>query len=123
MTHQLLDNVYSLRISAIGSLITRGIEDFYLFEGNVNWDISSVILYRDACSVSCCPLMVTVRGRYVLVMDNTAIHHMEAVIDLLTAAGILKAYIKDNEIAYQSTRNPRLLVSSALASITSDSHA
>ena len=56
-----------------------------------------------------------------LVMDNMAIHHMEAVIDLLTAAGILieflplyspdlnpieeafskvKAYVKDNEVAY-----------------------
>ena len=76
----------------------------------------------------------------VLVMDNVAIHHVEAVIDRLTAAGILiqflppyspdlnpteeafskmKAYIKDNEIAYQSTRNPRLLVSSVFASITS----
>ena len=73
-------------------------------------------------------------------MDNAAIHHLEAVIDLLTAAGILirllppyspdlnpieeafskvKAYVKDNEIAYQSTRNPRLLVSNAFASITS----
>lgn len=78
--------------------------------------------------------------RSILVMDTAAIHHMEAVIDLLTAAGILirflppynpdlnpikeavskmKAYVKDNEIAYQSTRNPRLLVSSAFASITS----
>ena len=73
-------------------------------------------------------------------MDNAAIHHVEAVTDLSTAAGILvqflppyspdldpieeafskvKAYVKDNEITYQSTRNPRLLVSSALASITS----
>ena len=136
VTHQLL--VYGQRISATGVLTTRGIEDFYLVEGSFNGDIFLNFVQRCLLSV-----MLPFDGdnpRSVLVMDNAAIHHVEAVIDLLTAAGILirflppyspdlnpieeafskvKAYIKDNEIAYQSTGNPRLLVSSAFASITS----
>ena len=136
VTHQLL--VYGQRISAIGVMTTRGIEDFYLIEGSVNGDIFLNFVQR--CLLS---IMLPFDGdnpRSVLVMDNAAIHHVEVVTDLLTAAGILirflppyspdlnpiqeafskvKAYVKDNEIAYQSTQNPRLLVSSAFASITS----
>ena len=59
VTHQLL--VYGQCISAIGVMTTRGIEEFYLVEGSVN---DSLILYRDACSTSCCPLMVTIPGQY-----------------------------------------------------------
>ena len=112
-----------------------------MVEGNVNGDIFLNFVQRCLLSV-----MLPFDGdnpRSVLVMDNAAIHHVEADIDLLTAAGILirflppyspdlnpieeafgkvKTYINDNEIAYQSTRNPRVLVSNAFASITSHSY-
>ena len=122
--------MYGQRISAIGVLTTRGIEDFYLVEGNINGDIFLNFVQRCLLSV-----MLPFDGDNpwsVLVMDNAAIHHVEAVIDLLTAAGILIRFLPPyspdlNPIeeafskvkAYQSTRNPRLLVSNAFASITS----
>ena len=132
-----LSDIYGQRISAIGVMTTRGIEDFYMVEGSVNGDIFLNFIQRCLLSV-----MLPFDGdnpRSVLVMDNASIHHVEAVVDLLTAAGVLirflppyspdlnpieevfskvKAYVKDNEMVYQSTRNPRLLVSSAFASIT-----
>ena len=135
VTHQLI--AYGQRISAIGVMTTRGIEDFYLVEGSVNGEIFLNFVQR--CLL---PIMLPFDGdnpRSVLVMDNAAIHHVEAVVDMLTAAGILirflppyspdlnpieevfskvKAYIKDNEVVYQSTKNPRLLVSSAFTTIT-----
>ena len=37
VTHKL--DIYGKRISAIGVMTTRGIEDTYLIEGNVNGDI------------------------------------------------------------------------------------
>lgn len=111
--------MYGQRISAISVMTIRGIEDFYLIEGNIKGDIFLTFVQR--CSLS---IMLPFNGdnpRSVLVMDNAAIHHVEAVIDLLTAAGTLiqflpsyrpdlnpikeafskvKAYVKDNEIAY-----------------------
>ena len=71
-------------------MTTRGIEDFYLVEGSVNVDIFLNFIQR--CLLS---IMLPFDGdnsRSVLVMDNAAIHHVEAVVDLLTAAGILIAF-------------------------------
>ena len=71
-------------------MTTRGIEDFYLVEGSVNVDIFLNFIQR--CLLS---IMLPFDGdnsRSVLVMDNAAIHHVEAVVDRLTAAGILIAF-------------------------------
>ena len=84
VTHKL--DIYGKRISAIGVMTTRGIEDTYLIEGNVNGDIFRQFVQRcllniiqpfdgnNACSV---------------VLDNASIHHVDAVVELITAAGAL----------------------------------
>ena len=62
-------------------MTTTGIEDFYLVEGSVNVDIFLNFIQR--CLLS---IMLSFDGdnpKSVLVMDNAAIHHVEAVIDLL----------------------------------------
>ena len=64
-------------------------------------------------------------------MDNASIRHVDAVVELITAAGALvrfvppyspdlnpieevfskiKAFLKENESAYQATSEPRILV-------------
>ena len=125
MTQQLL--VYGQRISAIGVMSTRGIEDAYLGEGNVNGDIFLNFIQR--CLLNIIQPFDGNNPRSVVVIDNAAIHHVDAVIDLITAAGALvrflppyspdlnpieeafskvKAYLKDNELVYQSTADPRV---------------
>ena len=68
---------------------------------------------------------------------------MDAVVDLITAAGALvrflppyspdlnpieevfsqvKSYIRDNEIIYKTTKKPRLIVASAFGSITTQDY-
>ena len=75
-----------------------------------------------------------------VVLDNASIHHVKEVEDLIISTGALirylppyspqlnsieeafskvKQYLRDNEIPFQSTNEPRLLVASAFASITS----
>ena len=124
VTQQLL--VYGQRISAIGVMSTRGIEDAYLVEGNVNGDIFLNFIQR--CLLNIIQPFDGNNPRSVVVIDNAAIHHVDAVIDLITAAGALvrflppyspdlnpieeafskvKAYLKDNELVYQSTADPR----------------
>ena len=74
-----------------------------------------------------------------MVLDNASIHHLDAVIELITVAGALvrflppyspdlnpieevfskiKAFIKENEVAYQATAEPRILVTHAFASVS-----
>ena len=74
-------------------------------------------------------------------MDNASIRHVDAVVELITAAGALvrfvppysphlnpieevfskiKAFLKANESAYQATSKPRILVAHAFASVSSE---
>ena len=72
-------------------------------------------------------------------LDNTLIHRIDAVVELITAAGALvrflspysldlnpieevfskiKAFLKENESAYQATSEPRILVAHSFASVS-----
>ena len=127
------------RISAIGVLTTRGVEDSYIVEGNVNADVFLQFIER-----SLLPILPPFDGdnpRSVVVLDNASIHHVERVIDLFSAAGVLvrflppyspdlnpieeafskvKSYLKDNEVPYQSTTQPWLLVAEAFTNVTQE---
>jgi len=120
------------RISAIGVLTTRGIEDSYIVEGNVNAGIFLQFIER-----SLLPILLPFDGdnpRSVVIFDNATIHHVESVISLISAAGALvrfrhhihesfskvKHYLRDNEVSYQSTSHPRLLVAEAFTTVTQE---
>ena len=72
-------------------------------------------------------------------LDNASIHRVDAVVELITAAGTLfrflppyspdlnpieevfskiKAFLKENESAYQATSKSRILVAYAFASVS-----
>lgn len=135
ITHRLL--IYGQRISAIGVMPTRGVEDVYQVEGNVNGDI--FINFVQRCLLNVIQPFDETNPRSVIILDNAAIHHLDAVVALISAAGALvrflppyspdlnpieelfskvKGYLKDNETAYQATLTPRVIVSSAFASVT-----
>ena len=64
-------------MSAIGVFTTRGIEDSYIVEGNMNAD--KFLQFVQRCLL---PILFPFDGdnpRSVVVLDNAAIHHMEAV--------------------------------------------
>ena len=85
VTHQLC--VYGKRMSAIGILTTRGIEDSYIVEGNVNAD--KFLEFVQRCLL---PILLPFDGdnpRSVVVLDNATIHHVEAVPCLISASGAL----------------------------------
>ena len=135
MTHKFV--VYGRRISAIGVLTTKGIEDAYLVEGNINGDTFLQFIRRSLLNI-----IQPFNGsnpKSVVILDNASIHHIDAVLDMIIATGALvrflppyspdlnpieevfsqvKSYIRDNEIIYQTTKKPQLIIVSAFASIT-----
>ena len=112
--------VYGKRLSAIGILTYRGIEDVYIAEGNVNSDMFLQFIQR--CLL---PILQPFDGDNpcsVVIIDNASIHHVEMVTRLISAAGALlrflppyspdlnpieeafskvKSNLRDNELSYQ----------------------
>lgn len=131
--------VYGKRLSAIGVLTYKGLEDAYIVEGNVNTDVFLQFLER--CLL---PLLNPFDGdnpRSVVVLDNATIHHVDLVTQLITASGALvrflppsspdlnpieeafskvKAYLRNNESGYQCTTSPRIFVAEAFSTITTE---
>ena len=118
-------------------MTTTGIEDTYLIEGNVNGDIFLQFVQR--CLLNIIQPFDGNNARTVVVLDNASINHVDAVVELKTAAGALvkflapysldlnlieevfskiKALFKENEGAYQATSETRILVAHAFASVS-----
>ena len=118
-------------------MTTRGIEDTYLIEGNVNGDIFLQFVQR--CLLNLIQPFDGNNARSVVVLDNASINHIDAVVELITAAGALvhflppysldlnpieevfsriKAFLKENKSAYQATSEPRILAAHAFASVS-----
>ena len=116
-------------------------EDVYIVEDNVNGAVFLQFIQR--CLLNIIQPFNGSNPKSVVVFDNASIHHMSAVIDLITAAvalvrflppyspdlnpieeafGKVKSYIRDNQNAYQSTTNPRVIVASAFASVTKENY-
>ena len=137
MTHRL--SVNGKRLSAIGVMSYNGIEDMYIAEGNVNSD--TFLQFIQCCLL---PILLPFDGdnpRSVIILDNAAIHHVELVTRLISATGALvrflppyfpdlnpleeafskvKSYLRNNESAYQCTTTPRILISEAFLSISTE---
>lgn len=135
MTHKFC--VYGKRLSAIGVMSCNGIEDAYIAEGNVNSDMFLQFIQR-----SLLPILLPFDGdnpRSVVVLDNASIHHVDLVTRLVSATGALvrflplyspdlnpleeafskvKSSLRNNELAYQCTTTPRILISEAFLSVT-----
>ena len=117
----------------------NGIEDAYIVEGNVNSD--TFLQFVQRCLL---PILLPFDGgdnpRSVVVLDNASIHHVDTVTRLISATGALirfllpysrdlnpieevfskvKAYLRNNEIGYQCTTSPRIIIAEAFSSITS----
>ena len=135
VTHHLLS--YGERISAIGTVSTRGVEDVYLVEGSVDGDMFLRFVERSLLDIIQ-PFDGT-NSISVVILDNASIHHVDEVCSLISATGALirflppyspdlnpieevfskvKSYLIDNEIAYKTTHNPRLIILEAFASVT-----
>ena len=130
---------YGKRISAIRVMTSRGIEDTYLVEGNVN--ATKFLQFIQHCLL---PILLPFDGdnpRSVVVLDNASIHHVEAVTELISSTGALvrflppyspdlnpieeafsklKAYLRENDAAYSSTKAARLLVAMGFSTITTE---
>ena len=127
---------YGKRISAIGVMTSRGMKDTYLVEGTVN---GTNFLQR--CLLPVLNVSDGDNPQSVVVFDNAAIHHVEAVTELISSTGALvrfllpyspdlnpieevfskiKAYLRENEVAYSSTRDARLLVAMGFSTITTE---
>ena len=135
--HQLCVN--GQRISAIGVMSMRGIEDAYIVDRSVNSDIFVTFVQR--CLL---PIIQPFDGdnpRSIVVLDNASIHHSKEVVNLISAAGSIvmylppyspdlmpieeafskvKAYIRDNEVAYQSTSKPKIIVAEAFNTVSQE---
>ena len=135
VSHQI--RIHSQRITAIGVMSQRGIEDAYITKKSVNAEVFLRFVQR--CLLPIIQPFDGVNPRSIVVLDNATIHHCKQVVNLISAAGSLvfylppyspdlmpieelfskvKSYIRDNEKAYQSTHSPELIVAHAFASIT-----
>ena len=121
--------VYGKHISDIGVLTTEGIENPYLVEGNVNGDTLLKFIRRSLLNII--QPFDGSNPKSVVILDNASIRHVDAVVDLIVATGALarflppyspdlnpiedvfsqvNSYIKDNEIIYKTTKEPRLII-------------
>ena len=82
MQHQLF--VHVKHLSGIRVLSTRGMEDVYLVEGNVNGSI--FLQFINNCLLGVIQLFTGSNHRSVVLFDNASIYHLSTV-ELISAAG------------------------------------
>ena len=131
--------IWGRRISGIGMLTTRGMEDVYIAEGSVNVEIFLQFVQRNLLPFL--NVFDDSNPRSVVIMDNASIHHVEEVVAMIRASGALvrflppyspdlnpieeafskvKSFLRDNDNAYQVTESPRVFVAEAFASVTQE---
>ena len=110
----------------------RGIEDVETHEGTINGDTFCDFIER--CLV---PILQPFNGtnqRAIVVMDNASIHHIDKVVRMIQMTGAIirflppyspdfnpleesfakmKAFLKANQVAYDTTLTPQLLIAMA----------
>lgn len=116
------------RISAVGVISTRGVEDSYLIEGNVNADVFISIVEN-----ALLPIPQPFNGsnpRSIVIMDNASIHYVDSVCQLIESTGAnirflppyspdmnpievfskVKAFRRNNGTAYLASSDARTLI-------------
>jgi hypothetical protein len=117
------------RYSAIAAMSTDGVEDAYIAAGNVN----RIEFLRFVWN-SLLPILLPFNGtnpNSIVVMDNLSVHHCQEIIDCISSAGALvrflppysqyftpiesvssevKQWAHANDLAFQSTQCPRVLI-------------
>lgn len=125
------------RYTQIMAMSTEGVEDFYIAEGNIDGERFLKYVQR-----SLLPLLMPFNGtnpKSVVVMDNASIHHVKEVVDKIQSVGALvrflppyspdlnpceevfaqvKSWIKSNDIVFQATQHPSMLIAMAYCEIT-----
>ena len=128
-------NTHGKHLSTISIMSSRGIEDFDTYSSN--WCVFGDFV--DRCLIPILQPFDGVNARSVVVMDNAAIHHVDRVIQSVHNAGAIikflppyspdldpleeafakvKSYLKANELAYDITAEPALLIALAFNTIT-----
>lgn len=74
------------RISAVGVISTRGVEDSCLIEGNVNADVF-ISFVENALLLILQPFNGS-NPCSIVIMDNASIHHVDSVCQLIKAQGL-----------------------------------
>ena len=108
----------------------------YLVEGSVNGD--TFLRFIQRCLLNIIQPFDGNNHRSIVVFENALIHHLETVI---SASGALvrflppyspdlnpieeafskvKAYLRENQVAFRCTESPRLIVSSAFQSVNKE---
>ncbi len=125
------------RYSAIGIMSTTALLDCYIVEGTSDGDV-----FYSFVQSSLLPQLMPFNGQNpnsIVIMDNCSIHHVPEVIELIQSVGALiiflppysphlmpieecfskvKLFLKEHEAVAQSTRDVKLLITAAFASIT-----
>ena len=125
-------NSWGKRYTSIASMSVDGLEDVYITEGNVNGES-----FLEYVRHSLLPTLMPFDGinpKSVVIMDNASIHHVEEVVSTIEGIGSIvkflppyspdlnpieevfsevKQWIKSNDIVFQSSQNPRVLLATA----------
>ena len=131
--------VHGIRLSSVGIMSVRGIEDVDTYEGNINGDKFCDFVQR--CLVPILQPFNGINDRSVVVMDNASIHHVDRVVATIQHTGAVirflppyspdlnpieevfakvKSYLKANEVAYDVTSSPNLLITMGFCTVSSD---
>ena len=126
-------------MSSIAIMSSRSIEDVDIYDGCINGEIFTNFIAR-----SLVPILQPFVGknpRSVVVMDNASIHHIEQVATLIQNTGAIlrylppynldynpleesfakvKAFLKANEVIYEATHTPQLIIMISFNSVTAN---
>ena len=127
------------RLNSIAIMSARGLQDFNIYEGNIDGET-----FYDFVQRCLLPILKPFNGtnsQSVVVMDNASIHRINKVVGAIQESGALlrfqppyspdlnpieevfskvKYFLRENEVVYDITSSPRLIISMAFNSITTE---
>ena len=132
-------NVRGKRHSVITAMSTRGIENIHVVQNTVDGDM--FLHFVQSCLVPILQPFDGTNPRSIVIMDNASIHHVDKVCKAICQTGAIlrylppyspdlqpleevfskvKSFLKRNEIVYDSSNNPSLVLTLAFTTVTSE---